>query len=376
MESFFSRFKNPLVLIAILLAQTVLLATEIQRPLRMGDSDQPRVRLLRLWATAVFSPIERVTSATGHGIRWTWENYIDLRHVRQENEAYKAELERRRLLEASLAEDVLEAQRLRALLDFKQHYIASTVIAEVIGTSGSDASRVLTLNKGARDGLRPDMAVITPDGVVGKLRDVFPDTSQLLLLSDSTSGAGVVLEPTRIRAILRGTPLGRIQITNLTADSRIHPGERVVTSGGDQVYPRGLPVGVIESIAPDPEHQPYVAITLKPAANLSQLEEVLVITGTGPNLDAATQAELANDAAQHAADISASRLPSLHPQPDPGKPADATPAAEPDAPSKEPPLRTKPVLHPDRYSMGSTGKAEELTPGAAKPEPPPETPKP
>jgi rod shape-determining protein MreC len=367
MESFFSRYKNPLVLIAILLVQTLLLATQVQRPVSLSQPDQPRVRLLRLWTLAIFSPVERFTTWTGHSIRWTWKNYIDLRNVRQENDELRRELARHRLNDASLAEDALEAQRLRTLLSFKQHYVTSTVVAEVIGTSGSDASRVLTLNKGARDGLKPDMAVITPDGVVGKLRDVFPDTSQLLLLSDATSGAGVVLEPTRIRAIVRGTPLGRIQISNLTADARIKPGDHVVTSGGDQVYPRGLPVGIIESIVPDPEHQPYTAITLKPAANLSQLEEVLVITATGGALDAATQAELAEDAAQHAADISASRLPSVHDgDPQPAKPGDPAAAVAPPTTQSTPIPKPKPAAHDDRYSPGTVPPADELTPGAAK----------
>ena len=139
---------------------------------------------------------------------------------------------------------------------------------------------MLTIDKGSNDGLKPDMAVITPDGIVGKLRDVFPTTAQVLEINDQTSGAGVILASTRIRAILRGTVAGRAQIGNLTADSRIKPGEQVLTSGGDQVYPRGLPVGTIQSIAPDPDHQPYTAIVVRPAADLNRVEEVLVITGT------------------------------------------------------------------------------------------------
>ena len=130
------------------------------------------------------------------------------------------------------------------------------------------------------------MAVITPDGIVGKLRDVFPSTAQVLEINDQTSGAGVILDSTRIRAILRGTVAGRAQIQNLTADSRIKPGEQVITSGGDKVYPRGLPVGTIESIAPDPDHQPYTAIVVHPAVNLDRVEEVLVITGTQSDLPA------------------------------------------------------------------------------------------
>ncbi len=163
---------------------------------------------------------------------------------------------RLRLEQAAMAEGIMQGHRLQALLNFQQHYIATTVAAQVVGTSGSDLSRVIYIDKGSNDGLKPDQAVITPDGIVGKLRDVFPHTSQVLLVNDQTSGAGVMLATTRIRAILRGSTAGRVMINNLTPDSRVKPGEQVLTSGGDQVYPRGLPVGTIESIAPDPEHQP------------------------------------------------------------------------------------------------------------------------
>src|SRR6202034_2270564 len=98
---------------------------------------------------------------------------------------------------------------------------------------------------------------------------------------------------TRIRAILRGTSTGNVQIDNLMADSRIKPGEKIITSGGDQVFPRGLPVGVIESIAPDPLHQPYTEIVVHPAANLLRLEEVLIITGTATTMPAAAQQDAA-----------------------------------------------------------------------------------
>src|ERR1017187_5736672 len=156
-----------------------------------------------------------------------------------------------RIEQAAIAEDALQGRRLQAMLGFRERYVGSTVAAQVIGASGSDQSRVFTIDKGSRDGLKPDMAVITQDGIVGKLRDVFPSTAQVLEINDQSSGAGVILESTRIRAILRGTLTGRVQIGNLTADSRIKPGEHVLTSGGDQVYPRGLPVGVVQSIAPD-----------------------------------------------------------------------------------------------------------------------------
>ncbi len=383
MESFFVRFKNPLVLIALLLVQAIALATQVRRPEDPLRPDGQHARLVRLWAVSLVAPFERLSAFSGHGVRGAWSDYIDLRHVRQQNEDLKKQLDQLHLERAAISEDAVEGQRLRGLLDFKQHYIQSTVAAQVIGTSGSDQSRLLILDKGADAHLVPGMPVITPDGAVGKLRDVFPTTSQLLLLSDPTSGAGVLLQSTRIRAILRGTSQGAIIINNLTPDDRIKPGEKVLTSGGDMVFPRGLAVGTIESIKPDPEHQPYTTIVLKPAANLNRLEEVLIVTSTGNRLDPLTEQELAKDAQIHAADVSAERLPSMHegkPEADPNAPSDAMPP--PDNSTQLVP-KPKPALHPDRYSTGSAPPATDLTPGAprpsqqtAPPATPPETEKP
>ena len=372
MESFLTRFKNALVLIVLLLVQTIGLATQVNRPVDPSHPDGAGVRLLRLWALGAVSPFERLSNGSGHKVRGFWANYADLRHVRQQNADLQKELGELRLERAALTQDALEGQRLRGLLGFRQTYARTTVAAQVIGTSGSDASRLLVLDKGARDGLRPGMPVITPDGIVGKLRDVFPHTSQLLLLSDPTSGAGVILESTRIHAILRGSPQGRIQILNLTPDARIKPGEKILTSGGDRVFPRGLPVGVIESIVPDPEHQPFTAITLKPAANLAQLDEVLVVTGVTADLGQ----DEASDPGNNAADVSAERLPGLHD----GKDGDAAPPADQGVPDGMPPPdnstslvpKPKPVVHPDRYSPGAAPQAAELTPGSPKPQGPPQ----
>ncbi len=365
---FVTRFKNALFLILVLLAQAIALAVQVRSPIDPAEPDGPSVRLVRLWATATVTPFERAVHAIGYGIRHGWSDYIDLRHVRQQNQGLQQQITRMRIDHAAIAEDAIEGRRLQVLLAFKQRYVASTVAAQVIGDSGSEQSRILTIDKGSRDGLRPDMAVITPDGIVGKLRDVFPGTSEVLEINDQTSGAGVIFASTRIRAILRGTTTGRVQIGNLTADSRIQPGETVLTSGGDQVYPRGLPVGTIESIAPDPDHQPYTAIVVRPAVNLARVEEVLVITGTQTGLPASADQDLAAAAAQHAADLSAERLPSLHDdQPATGASGTTgtapTPPVDPKAPVAVPhPL---PALHPDRFSAGSSPPAADMTPGAA-----------
>ena len=366
-----SRYKNILFLVAVLVVQIIGLAAQVRRPNPNGG-DEPAVRLLRLWTISLFSPPEKVIHGSGHGARSLWSNYLDLRHVRDQNQQLREQVSRLQLEQASLLEDARQGQRLQALLGFKEKYIATTVPAQVIGTSGTDQSRVLYIDKGSSDGLRPDMAVITPDGIVGKLKDVFGHTSQVLLISDQTSGAGVLLEQTRLRGVLRGNAIGQPQIINLLPDERIKPGEKVITSGGDQIFPRGLPVGVVEQVVPDSSNPPYVDILIKPAANLSHLEELLVITQAGDEMPAKEKQDLAQSVAagemmatqQRASDILAERLPGLE---ESTALADSPVSAKslqalPD-PETQPRLKPPPTLHPDHYSPDATPPASALTPG-------------
>jgi len=388
MDSFFSRFKNVVFLVLLLLAQILGLAVQIRRPAGVDAPDSHNVSLMRHWVVAVITPVESLFLNTGHALRGGWSNYLDLRHVRENNADLHREIDGLRLQQAAIAEDAIQGHRLQTLLAFQQHYIASTVAAQVIGTSGTELSRLLYIDKGSADGLKPDQPVITPDGIVGKLRDVFPHTAQVLEINDQTSGAGVVLASTRIRAIVRGTSTGHIQINNLTPDDRVRPGDTVLTSGGDLVYPRGLPVGTIESIAPDPDHQPYTAIRLRPSANLFQLEEVLIITGTRPTLPPEALNDLAQGAAftaqarsaaqkaaadraaadareaaaRSAADVVADRLPSLNDPNAPINPNVPAPAPNTAAPGGVVP-KPLPTLHTDRYTPGTTPSASALTPG-------------
>jgi rod shape-determining protein MreC len=359
MESFFSRYRNALVLIAVLLAQVIGLAVQVRRP----DPDAPDkggVRVIRSWVVGVVTPPEMLLHAIGHGIRGTWSNYVDLIHVRQQNHDLKAELDQLRLEEDSLAEDARQGQRLQALLEFKEKYVYKTVAAQVIGSSGTEQSHVLLIDKGSHDGIKPDMPVITPDGIVGKTRDVFRHTSQVLEISDATSGAGVILEKTRIRGVLRGDTWGQPEIVNVSPDERIQRGESVLTSGGDAIYPRGLAVGMVDRVVAQPEGT-LVNVLVKPAANLSRLEEVLVITTTGEEMPTEMQQDL-SDAHQKASDVLAERLPS---RTDPNAPADEQPDPTKDSPDDAvtPPVRPPQTLHPDHFTPSDTPPAATLVPG-------------
>ena len=371
MESFFSRYKNALVLIVVLVAQLLALAVQVKRPAPTSP-DQEGVSLIRYVVVSVITPPERWLHNVGLWTSGLWFGYLDLVHVRRQDAELKAQIERLRLEQASLAEDARQGQRLEQLLGFQQHYIYRTVPAQVIGASGTEQSRTLYIDKGLKDGLAPDMPVVTGDGIVGRLRDVFDHKSLVLLVSDPTSGVGVVLETTRTRGILKGGSFGQVEVINVSPDGRIKAGDRILTSGGDQIFPRGLPVGTVERVTPDPDRDPLVDLLVEPAANLSRLEEVLVITDVGEAPSRQAQQDLAASEAEgleeqrRASDVLAERLPGRL---DPKAPPDTNPDPKTgDAAgvntADEVRLMTPPKpMRPDQYSPDSTPDASEMTPG-------------
>jgi rod shape-determining protein MreC len=312
MENFFSRYKNPLALMAVLFIQVVGLATQVKRPegARPGTTGGG-TRLIRVWTVTAFTPIEKMFVYTGHFFSNGWHNYADLRGVRKQNRELQDQIERLQMEQVRLRQDADQARRLQALLDFKEKFISKTVAAQVIGTSGTEQSRLITIDKGSNEHIKIDMPVITPDGIVGKVKEVFPLSSQVLLINDHDSGAGVILESSRLQGIIKGTPLGELQINDIMSDEKVEPGERVVTSGGDRIYPKGYAVGTVISSTPDRENDPFLAIKIKPAADLSRLEEVLVITKMAEDTQAGE-----GPTPMRAADILSQRLPSV-PKQDP-----------------------------------------------------------
>jgi rod shape-determining protein MreC len=329
MENFFSRYKNPLALMAVLFIQVVALATQVKRPenARAGNTGSG-TRLIRVWTLTAFTPVEKMFVSTGHFFRDGWHNYADLRGVRKQNRDLQSEVARLQMEQVHLKQDADQARRLQVLLDFKEKFVSRTVAAQVIGTSGTEQSRVIIIDKGSHDGLKPDMAVITPDGIVGKVKDVFPISSQVLLINDHDSGAGVILEHSRLQSIVKGTPLGELQI-DIMSDEKVEPGEHLITSGGDRIYPKGFAVGTVIGSTPDKDSDSGVVIKIKPAADLNRLEEVMVIT----KMTEETQASGAGPVPMRAADILAQRLPSV-PKQDPNAPK--TPGGAPSVPGATP----------------------------------------
>jgi len=379
MESLVDRYRNLLVLLAFLLAQIITLASQVHRGdsghMSLDSRDSGGVRLIRLWANAIVSPPERFFHGVWATTSYVWTNYFDLRHVNEQNKQLEQTVDRLRLEEAALLEDAKQGQRLQAMLGFQEKYIYKTLPAQIIGTSGSDQSRVFYIDKGENAGLQRDMAVITSDGIVGKVREVYPRSAQILLINDQTSGAGVILETTRIRGILRGNAIGQPQIVGLTYDSRIQPGEPVLTAGGDEIFPRGLPVGTVAKVEKDPDQDGFIKVIVKPAAHLDRLDEVLVITSVQPRFppdqsqdiaesEALKGAEVEQEKSQKASDIMAERLPGLMV---PDLPPDQQPLN--DASNPVPVAHPPQAIHPDRFTPDTDPNSGAPVPGVDESQP-------
>jgi rod shape-determining protein MreC len=210
-------------------------------------------------------------------LRAAWNSYIGLRRLSSENEQLHAELDSLKLRNAQLESRAAESDRLAALMGFRErHSTVPMLAARVIGVSPDTGSRIIFLDRGSRDRVARDMGVITPDGVIGKVLAVFPETSQVLLLSDKDSGVGALIAGTRIQGPVRGTGASTLQMEYVTNEMPVSAGQAVLTSGQDQIFPKDLPVGTVLTVQPG-DRGPFQQIIVRPAARLDRLEEVLVL---------------------------------------------------------------------------------------------------
>lgn len=267
-----SRHRSLVLLCGVVLLQVLLLAVQIKR-----DSQG---RLIRVWTVGAVSPFEK---AGAHGIgsvRGMWNHYFALQNASRENERLKSENDALKLQITQLQGKAAEADRLAALLKFRQtNTNVPMVSARVIGGSADSASQTIYLDRGARDGIRTNMGVITPDGVVGKVIESYKDTSQVLLLTDKDSGVGAKLADSGLQSPVGGTGEPLLSMKYIPTDDDVNTGQRVVTSGMDRIFPKDLPVGTITDIKAG---YPFKLIRVRPAANLQRLEEVFVLLTQKP----------------------------------------------------------------------------------------------
>jgi len=280
-----SRHKSIFLLGGMVLLQVLLLAVQIKQ--------DAQGRLIRVWTVGAISPFERAGSYGIGSVRGTWGHYFALQNTSRENEELRHENDVLKLQVMQLQSRVSEAERLELLLNFRDaHREAPMLGARVIGTSADSATRAIYIDRGERDGILRNMGVITPYGIVGKVIETFANTSQVLLITDKEGGAGAMLAESRNQGTVGGTGEPLLEMKYIANDDKVDVGERVVTSGMDRIFPRDLPVGAVAEVKAG---NPFKVIRLRPAANLEQLEEVIVLTTLHP-LDVKKES-VGNDAA-------------------------------------------------------------------------------
>lgn len=263
----FSRHRPLALLAGVVLAQVLLLAFQIKR-----DRD---VRLIRYWSVELMTPLQQGGTWTFSKIGGVWTGYIALHNARSENERLRGELDRLELRNRELETQAAEAQRLAALLNFRQdHSEASMLAAQVIGASADPTSHTLFINRGERDQVGRNLGVITPDGIVGKIVEVFPSTAQVQLINDKDSGVGALFADSRTHGVVRGSGDPEPRMDYVVNDEKVHAGEAILTSGEDRIFPKGLLIGAVAGTSPA---SPFQMIRVRAAARLDRLEDVLVL---------------------------------------------------------------------------------------------------
>ena len=232
------------------------------------------VPVLEAVTFSLFAEVQRGASAVVGGARTLWDDYLALRTVRSENERLRQEVAR---MQIALQQERALAQRSRTLeqmLGLRSQSNLATVAAAIIAGSASPDFRTLTIDKGTADGLRPDMAVIAPAGVVGRVITPSARAAKVQLLIDRNAAAGVLVERSRAQGVVEGTG-GDLRLNYLSSTADLQTGDVVVTSGIDGIYPKGFVVGRIESV--ERGRIAFGAIVIRPAVDFSSLEGVLVV---------------------------------------------------------------------------------------------------
>lgn len=290
------RHRSLTLLTFVLVAQVLLIAAQIR-------SDEHQVRLIRVWAVGTVTPFGRAGTWIISKIRGTWSGYFALVHTERENQDLKADNDRLRIRNTQLESEAAEGQRLATLLGFRDtHREAPMLPARVIESSADSSSRVIYINRGERDGIRRNMPVITADGVVGKIFEVFGGASEVLLITDKDSGVGALLAGTRVQGPIGGTGEPFVQMKYVSDDETVTVGQQVLTSGEDRIFPKDLPVGTVTEVK---QGSPFKQIRVKPAAHLNSLEEVMVLLTMQESITSSKPANTASDAASGGASSTA-----------------------------------------------------------------------
>jgi rod shape-determining protein MreC len=249
------------------MAQLVLLAVSAK-----NDQD---VRFIRLWTVTAVTPVARIIEGFRGGSTGFLHNYILLHDANQENQRLRAELDRMKMENIFLKNELNTADRAKALQVFQAHTPSKTVAATIIATGAGSNSKVVFVDRGTASGVQRGMAVVTPDGIVGKVIAAYPTASQILLITDPDFAAGVIFEKSQVHGTLKGQGTPQCKVDYVAFEEKVEPGEWVYTSGDDRTFPRGFRVGIVRTVRPG---QPFKEILVEPSAiQRGLVDDVLIL---------------------------------------------------------------------------------------------------
>ncbi len=265
MEALLSRFRNLTVLLVAVVAQLLYLAYQVKTN---GDE-----RLIRVWAVTAVTPMAGIVEAVRHNTIGFLEDYFILLDVREQNRKLKANNDRLQLENIYFRNQLTTAEHVRALVQFQAQSPSRTIAARVIGNSTVVSAKAVFIDRGSTSGVETGMAVVTPDGIVGKIVAVYPLVSQVLLVTDPTFKVGVESQKGHIHGVLN-CGSGKCVVEQIQNEDKVDSGEWFYTSGEDRIFPKGFPVGRAISSQPG---QGMRDIKLNLSGAPAGAEEVLVV---------------------------------------------------------------------------------------------------
>ncbi len=262
--------------LAILMATMALLAL-----MQLSSYQRQELTVLERLVQRGLFPLQKGADKIQQGSMTAGVKLLGGSDVQAQITEMESEIDRLNLENMQLRESQAEVDRLRSLLAYKEYHGAEfeLQVARVVARSPNNWYQMLTIDKGALQGIAVDMPVINPYGLVGKVVSVTASSAQIWLITDREMALGAVLQETReTRGIVEG--LGdnaNLRIINIPYYSRVREGEIVVSSGLSEIYPPGIQIGIIRNIQKD-SNGLVLSATVEPSVNFDQLEEVMVIT--------------------------------------------------------------------------------------------------
>jgi rod shape-determining protein MreC len=265
MEALLSRFRNLTVLLIVILAQLLCLAYQVKT-----DRDE---RLIRVWAVTAVTPMAGIVEAVRRNTIGFLEDYFILLDVREQNRKLRADNDHLRLENIYYHNQLATAEHARALSVFQAQSPSKTVAARVIGNSTVVTAKAVFIDRGSTSGIDKGMAVVTPDGIVGKVTAVYPLVAQVLLVTDPTFKVGVESQKGHVHGVLN-CGAGKCAVEQIQNEDKIDIAEWFYTSGEDRIFPKGFPVGKVVSSQPG---QGMKDIKLNLSGAPGGVDEVLVV---------------------------------------------------------------------------------------------------